>query len=60
MKHFLKILIVILLVVTSCKTNKNITDTNAITNISTKRIINNHYTNNFNQKTVNAKIVGIY
>tara|TARA_R110001583_G_scaffold35585_3_gene118248 strand:+ start:61087 stop:61863 length:777 start_codon:yes stop_codon:yes gene_type:complete len=60
MKHFSKILIVILLVVTSCKTNKSVTNTNAITNISTKRIINNHYNNNFNQKTVNAKINAKY
>jgi len=60
MKHFLKILIVILLVVTSCKTNKSVTDTNAITNISAKKIINNHYSNIFNQKTVNAKINAKY
>ena len=60
MKHFSKILIVILLVVTSCKTNKSVTNTNAIMNISTKKIINNHYSNNFNKKTVNAKINAKY
>lgn len=49
-----------MLVVTSCKTNKNITDANNITNISTKKIINNHYTNNFHQQTVNAKLNAKY
>ncbi|MFK5959612.1 MAG: DUF4292 domain-containing protein [Lutibacter sp.] len=60
MKHFSKILILILLVVTSCKTNKNITDTSRIATISTKKIINNHYNNNFHQQTVYAKLNAKY
>jgi len=57
MKHFSKILILILLVVTSCKTTKNTTNIDAL---STKKIINNHYTNNFHQQTVNARLSAKY
>jgi len=60
MKHFSKILILILLVVTSCKTNKNIADTSNIRTISTKKIINNHYNNNFHQQTVYARLNAKY
>jgi len=60
MKHFLKILILILLVATSCKSNKDIANTSSITNISTKKIINNHYNNNFHQQTVYAKLNAKY
>jgi len=59
MKYIIKILIV-LLMVTSCKSNKRITDANAINNISTKKIINNHYDSNFDQKTVYAKLSAKY
>ncbi len=60
MKHFFKIIIIILLVVTSCKTNKNIADAGTISNISTKKIINNHYNNNFHQQTVSARLNAKY
>ncbi|WP_456377074.1 DUF4292 domain-containing protein [Lutibacter sp.] len=60
MKHFSKILITILVIVTSCKTTKTSTDTRGITNISTKKIINNHYTNNFHQQTINARLSAKY
>ena len=60
MKHISKILILILLVITSCKTNKNITESSNITTISTKKIINNHYNNNFHQQTVYAKMNAKY
>jgi len=59
MKYILKILIV-LMVVTSCKSNKRITDASAINNISTKKIINNHYNSNFDQKTIYAKLSAKY
>lgn len=60
MKHFLKILILILIVTTSCKSNKNITGTNVIEKISTKKIISNHYTKDFHQETVFAKLNAKY
>ena len=59
MKYIIKTLI-ILLMVTSCKSNKRIADANTIDNISTKKIINNHYNNNFDQKTVYAKLSAKY
>ena len=60
MKHISKILILISLVVTSCKTSKISTDANITPAISTKKIINNHYANNFNQQTINAKLSAKY
>lgn len=49
-----------LLVITSCKTKKNITTLKTIEVLSTKKIINNHYSNNFNQKTVYARLKAKY
>jgi hypothetical protein len=60
MKHFAKILIVILLVVTSCKSNKDLVNSSKINNISTKKIISNHYNNNFHQQTIYAKLNAKY
>ena len=60
MKNFSKILILILLIVTSCKTNKNVTNSSSINKISTKKIINNHYNNIFDQQTVYAKVNAKY
>ena len=59
MKHIYKILI-LLLVVSSCKSKREVTDANAIKNISTKKIINNHYSNNFNKKTIYARLNAKY
>ncbi len=55
MKQFSKILLIFLVIFTSCKSNKSAVGAN-IKNISTKKIINNHYNSNFNQKTIDAKI----
>ena len=60
MKYFSRLILLILLVVTSCKTKKNIADTGNIEVMSTKTIISNHYTNNFNQQTVYAKLYAKY
>lgn len=60
MKLFSKIIIMLLLVFTSCKTNKNIAEGNNINVISTKKIINNHYNSDFNHKTISAKINADY
>lgn len=60
MKYFTKILIVILLIVTSCKSNKDLVNSSKINNISTKKIISNHYNNNFHQQTIYAKLNAKY
>lgn len=49
-----------LLALSSCKSKKSITDMGVIEDISTKKIISNHYDNTFNQKTVNANLNANY
>ncbi|NLP57057.1 DUF4292 domain-containing protein [Lutibacter sp. B1] len=56
MKHFSKLCVVLLLGITSCKSTKNITTAETISVLSTKKIISNHYENNFKQNTVTAKL----
>ncbi|PHS52789.1 MAG: deoxyuridine 5'-triphosphate nucleotidohydrolase [Lutibacter sp.] len=60
MKHIFKIMILGLLVITSCKTKKDVVGTNRIHNISAKKIINNHYSNKFNQQTIYARLSAKY
>jgi hypothetical protein len=60
MKLFLKIVLLVLLIFTSCKSNKNVVDKNNVDAISTKKIISNHYNSDFNQKTIYAKINAKY
>lgn len=60
MKYIFKIIILILLVITSCKSKKNVGGTDRVNNISTKKIINNHYSNKFNQQTIYAKLSAKY
>ncbi len=60
MRIWHKILIVILVVFTSCKSKKTISDVNTIHSISTKKIINSHYNNKFNQETVYARLNAKY
>ena len=49
-----------LLALSSCKSKKSLTDMDNIEDISTKKIISNHYDNTFNQKTVNANLNAKY
>ena len=49
-----------LLALSSCKSKKSLTDMDSIEDISTKKIISNHYNNNFNQKSVNANLNAKY
>jgi hypothetical protein len=60
MKHFYKIITVLLLVITSCKSTKNSIADNSISAISTKKIINNHYNNKFHQQTIYARLNAKY
>ena len=55
MKIFSKIVLIFLLIFTSCKSNKSTVDSN-INSISTKKIISSHYNVDFDQNTINAKI----
>lgn len=49
-----------LLALSSCKSKKSLTNMEGIEDISTKKIISNHYDNNFNQKSVNANLNAKY
>lgn len=49
-----------LLALSSCKSKKSLTNTDALDDISTKKIISNHYDNTFSQKTVNANLNANY
>jgi hypothetical protein len=60
MKYYFKIAIMMLLALSSCKSKKSLTNMDGIEEISTKKIISNHYDNNFNQKTVNANLNAKY
>lgn len=46
----------IVLGITSCKSKKAISDSKDISALSTNRIINRHYHNNFNKRTIYAKL----
>ena len=59
MKYFFKILLVALLLLTSCKSTKNTTDS-SVENLSTKKIISNYYNQSFDKRTINAKINAKY
>jgi hypothetical protein len=59
MKYFSKILVVALLLLASCKSTKN-TAGSTVENLSTKKIINNHYNQSFDKRTVNARINAKY
>tara|TARA_R110001583_G_scaffold21685_7_gene82128 strand:- start:6684 stop:7460 length:777 start_codon:yes stop_codon:yes gene_type:complete len=60
MKLLSKIILIILLVFTSCKTNRKVAEGNNIKAISTKKIISNHYNSDFNHETISARINADY
>lgn len=60
MKVSFKLIALLLVVFTSCKSTKKTTDATTIEAISTKKIISNHIENNFNQKTIEAKMNAKY
>ncbi len=57
--RYIKIIVLLLLVTTACKTNKTISEA-SVEKIPTKKIISNYYHNNFNQKTINARLSAKY
>lgn len=59
MKYSLKIIVLLCLVFTSCKSKKNMVGSTVKT-VSTKKIIHNHYENVFDQQTIDAKLNAKY
>jgi hypothetical protein len=55
----LKYILVLSVLLTSCKTKKAVTNT-TIMSMSTKKIIKNHYSNSFEKKTIKARIKAKY
>ena len=53
-------ILIILLVIISCKSNKSTTNTTDLKRLSSNKIINNYNDNAFDQKTVDAKIRAKY
>ncbi len=59
MIKYLKYILVISVLLTSCKTKKVVTNT-TVMSMSTKKIIKNHYSNSFEKKTIKAKVKAKY
>lgn len=53
---YVKYLSILLLVLSACKTNKIVTDTTAIKEIPSRKIVKNHLANRFNASTLDSKI----
>ncbi|AOW21189.1 DUF4292 domain-containing protein [Urechidicola croceus] len=53
-------IVLISMFVVSCKSNKVVTEGAVLTSMSSKKIINNHYSNSFEKKTINARIKAKY
>ncbi|MBS9774871.1 MAG: DUF4292 domain-containing protein [Tenacibaculum sp.] len=54
---FIKYLVISLLVISSCKSKKNIINgSNTVNDISVKRLVKKHNSANFNKKTIDAKL----
>lgn len=60
MKYSLKIVLLVFLIITSCKSKKNISSNQTIDVVSTRKIISNHYENVFNLQTIDAKLSAKY
>jgi len=60
MRYSFKIILLLFLVITSCRSKKYMSESNNIEVVSTKKIISNHYENVFDQQTINAKLSAKY
>jgi len=56
MKYNIILMLLVFLAITSCKSKKNLIENNRIEVVSAKKIINKHYEQGFNKKTIDAKI----
>lgn len=59
MNRYIRFGIVLMLLVTSCKSKKNVAEGD-IASISTRKVINNHIEADFDRKTLNARITAKY
>ena len=57
--RYIKFILLIAIIVSSCKSKKMVTD-NSVAALSTKKVINNHYNNTFDKKTVYARLNAKY
>lgn len=53
-------MILVFLALTSCKSKKNVANSNTLEMVSTKKLITNHYENVFDHKTIDAKLNAKY
>ena len=60
MRYTFKILLLLFLGFTSCKSNKKVTETTKVENVSTKKLISNHYSNVFGKQTLDARLNAKY
>jgi hypothetical protein len=60
MRYTFKILLLLFLGFTSCKSSKKITETIKVEEVSTKKLISNHYEHVFNKQTLEARLNAKY
>lgn len=53
-------MVLVFLALTSCKSKKNVANSNTLEMVSTKKLITNHYENVFDHKTIDAKLNAKY
>lgn len=60
MKHSLKLILIVLLTITSCKSKKIVSNNKTIEVLSVKKIVNKHYKNTLDKQTISAKLNAKY
>ncbi len=60
MRYSLKMMLLIFLVITSCKTKKNVTEITTIEVVSPKELINDYYSRTFKKETISANLNANY
>lgn len=60
MRYSFKIILLIFLVITSCKTQKNVTEINTLEVVSPKELINDYYSRAFKKETISANLNANY
>ena len=53
-------LLIICVILTSCKSTKSTTSNSSITSMSPKKVINKHYEGKFDKKTISARVKAKY
>jgi hypothetical protein len=60
MKYPIKIILLVFLAITSCKSKKTVSEANSIEIVSAKKLIGDHYEHSFNKETIDAKLNANY